>query len=297
MRRLVATDASLLLAASPSLLADDRFLRDVVHDNPLLLRTQRRDGDGRVISRRVPFDIDALLEKYPELATERRALEEDLAALDIEYPDRFAGGAMLQAVVRNRRALARDERLSGRPLVVVFYPKSDWNGALYFPRLDGLVEAHDPVYFEAEVDHELPESLASAARAKPIDLLILGGHGNATSLSLGDGDPRDTSNGGYEERSLDLSDRAEIPPSATAAHLAAESQVLAISCSNASGRGRVPNMAQWYAELFPRSTIFTSVFPTNLQLRLSEDGRFRGPSWDLGPVTGHVTSGGRRRED
>ena len=104
---------------------------------------------------------------------------------NIEFIKRFGSFETLYSVLILRCRL----RDFSRPFAVVIQPKSDWNEAFEQPRL--LVEelkhlGYQIFYYEAATEEEVQRNLAEATQngTDKADLIVLSGHGMATSLKL-----------------------------------------------------------------------------------------------------------------
>lgn len=219
--------------------------------------------------------------------------------LGLEHIERFAPD-LREMLMSNRE----NDRPDKRPLAVLVYPKSDYNGAfgVHSRHVRDMVNAgYRVILHEASTAGEAVEALKSATRRQSASLVVLSGHGTQSSIRFGHdslesrhrdiflsaGDPR-----GEAARSKALStlDTAHLTTSQVkllreavpSGILRNDGHLVLISCSVGSGRewkkpadmtrpgADVPNnITNLMAELFPHpdktKRIWSSTVDTNLK--------------------------------
>ena len=285
MRELVNHDRVALSLASWGVLSNETFQADVVSDNPLLFRTLSRTRDSHLLRFATPLDLPRLAQQHPELQAEAQAFDRQLMAFDIDYTARVGTGAMLRNVVANRLALESGRSPGTRPRALVVFSSADHNGALHSPRIEKLAKAYDVVYYDVATEDDLIAALQASAEHRRADLFLLAGHGNGLAMRLGDTTAEDFAD---EERFvLDLTDREQLLAAGIAKAVAPGGRMMAISCSNARGRGARNNLANMYSNILPEARVYAAVFPTNASIQLTNDGLFLQPRYVGGARTGY----------
>ena len=129
--------------------------------------------------------IKAHLAASPTLSEEHKLLQvyRRAESVGIMFPNRFV------ADVRDRllSELERPTR-DGRPLALLLYPKTDWNGAFSEDSdmaRDLLEKGYRVVYQEAGYVAQLKMLLVENTRDQKADIVVIGGHGTEQSLDLG----------------------------------------------------------------------------------------------------------------
>lgn len=177
--------------------------------------------------------------------------------LGIDFPERF-NFSTLQELVRNREANKPDNR----PLAVILYPKSDWNGASAFnDYVDALIgEGYRVMYYEAESDAQVIQFLNSATGEQQAELIVFGGHGEQGNISFGNGDS--------EEAQLDLKDENQLITSGVSHALKDNGQIIIKGCSTGEGREQGNNMVNLLRRVFPQASpkgIWGPTVPTSIR--------------------------------
>jgi len=172
----------------------------------------------------------------------------DLAALNIDFIDRFTNvtPAEVDEIVASRVVLQQEGSFSdSSPVALVVLPKSDRLNTFVHNNISQLIRhGYRVVYFEAESDLEVYETIELTGQRQPISLLYLGGHGTATTTRLsGYPDEHD------ESLLLDPSDEAEMYY--LNSYLAENSQVLLYSCHACYGE-----LQAMFERVFPDSNFF-----------------------------------------
>lgn len=186
------------------------------------------------------------------------------AALGIDFPLRYSKTA-LEEICSNLSNQVAD----GRPLAVMIYPKSDYNGAFTYSDTRNFVDdliAHGyrVIVKEAASDEEAILGLraatvdASNPKAKEqAQLIVWVGHGTENSIHLGN-------LGNDDSYKLDNSDADLMVRLNAAECLRVGGQMLNISCSNGHGRESNSNMGSFMRAQFPQAMekgIITSEVP------------------------------------
>ena len=105
---------------------------------------------------------------YPVSKEKLIDLLEKCKKLNIEFIGRFPYDT-LKGFVENRLTSQKDNR----PLVVVIYPKKDWNGAFYGQSIvDFVNHGYRVMYYEVNTDKEMIQSLKDVTQDQQAALLI-----------------------------------------------------------------------------------------------------------------------------
>lgn len=231
-------------------------------------------------------------------------------------PSRFAMDDLEQLVMNRLNAKYADYH-DPRPLAVVIYPKSDWNGAFSWftgfykmirshscyrkiggklvssmksesssgryvdNTLPGLMKFYRVLYYEAKNERELVAYFKQATQRRKASLVIFGGHGNQNVLALGAADPA-LSPVKSEKFYLDISDRQDLK--GLSKRLVKGAHIVLHSCSNAAGGPGAHNMVNMMVDVFPGDFIHAVDSITSVSLRLDKKGRFMG----LNPTVGNM---------
>lgn len=163
--------------------------------------------------------------------------------------------SLISEILRNR--IMPTNSADGRPIAIVIYPKSDWNGAFAnlttAGRLVGL--GYKVLYYEAakEDDVEKYLSMATDGGKDKASVVVLGGHGTSTTLALDAGPD--------ESVYLDTSDfRPEESDINVGKYIIADGDVILKSCSNGEGgKGYLGNLANMIANVLPHGVRIHSV--------------------------------------
>lgn len=133
---------------------------------------------------------------------------------------------------------------TSKPNAVLIFPYSDWNHSFESPKTRELVQEIRKVYDlwvrVAEQEGTVYQALAEISN---IELLMLSGHGTATSLSLGENDLINFVSERDETYQIDLADEeieeylAQLHPSAT---------IFLNSCYNGLGGEDLENLANFF---------------------------------------------------
>lgn len=169
--------------------------------------------------------------------------------LNIEFPNRV-GLERIDEICHNRL----NQRSDGRPLAISVCCKGDYNGAFYIGdnMYDEMIEAgYRVLYFEANSDMEIIEALMTGTllgtrAAQQAKLIIIGGHGNRTSLHLEGASSQLPDGRGY----IDPNDEELFNQVNLARTLAPGGQIVLDSCSNGAGRAELENMANFMRRVF-----------------------------------------------
>lgn len=165
-----------------------------------------------------------------------------------------------------------------KPVALLIFPRADSNGAF----ADAEIAAYEAqgfavVYREASTEAEAV-AVAREVRAQrmaPLDLLVIGGHGQPGALQLGASD--------VDAERLDYFDRETLKR--LAGTLAVDGQVLLLSCSTGAGGQGAVNLATAFARARPGISVFAPQSPSNSTTQVWRKNR-RGV-----PVLQRVASG------
>ncbi len=124
-----------------------------------------------------------------------------------------------------------EQARSERPLLVVAFNKNDHNGAFYREGLllDPLLRAYRPLVFETDGEDGAYSRIREiAGRYGPISTMVIGGHGEASGIQLGDAS---------EKGRIDLSDFDEL--ASLRGYFAPRPLIILVSCSTGEGAGSI----------------------------------------------------------
>ncbi|MFC1571252.1 hypothetical protein ACFL31_01705 [Candidatus Margulisiibacteriota bacterium] len=192
-----------------------------------------------------------------------------LWALGITWIDRFSPQARAE-IIENRQQNAPDDR----PLAVIIYPTSDWNGAFTSDAavIDDLIaRGFRVMYYEVSTDQQMYAALQEATAEQQASLLIIGGHGSQTTTSFGAGDPaREEID--QELFALDPSDETEMIEQELSRTLINGGHVILVSCSTGQGRKIVDNNANFLSRIFPQAAgVWAPTEPTSFDQIIFDD--------------------------
>lgn len=198
---------------------------------------------------------------------------------NIEFLDRFRSLKVLHDILVSRQDR---KTAASKPLAVIEYPKSDWNGAFEkYPLMDRLTElGYQVFYYEAATEDDVRRDLSQATGEgkRKADLIVLGGHGSATTLALRGKDL----GGSMEEMNdeinyLDSGDfEKPTPDIPLSSFIKPNGDLILNSCSNGGGRETNPNnLANTIARHLPQGVrIHASDRPMNIaDVSHGTDGR------------------------
>ncbi|GBR72370.1 hypothetical protein HP1_083 [Candidatus Termititenax spirochaetophilus] len=170
----------------------------------------------------------------------------------IKYPERFNSRNELVNII-NWRYYGLDK---DKPVALMLYPKSDWNGAFENNQITELIAAGYQIgYYELGRDTEIRNAFAQVGGQRKIDLVVLAGHGTQTDLQL------TQSRYWRDEDYIDFSDAREF--AGLDKYLAKDATIVLHSCSTGSGGQYVQNLANFMSGRFPGRTVFAPDRPTN----------------------------------
>jgi|GEM_PF-5299148 HEAT repeat protein len=184
--------------------------------------------------------VEEYIKRSPQLRAELTALLARCHAAGIDFPLRFER-KILEALVANLEQSRPDER----PLAVVVYPKTDWNGAFYESPVAKELVSHGyrVMYYEASSDEETVQCLRRATAAQQAAVIVLGGHGTKTSLTLSDASG--------EAAEIDISDEVQLRRASGA--LEDGGQIILESCSTGAEKEYGNNLANLLRRVFPQA--------------------------------------------
>jgi hypothetical protein len=228
---------------SSSKLTDD-FLIKLLERNWKILR------EPLIEDRIKNSGIDSPLRKFYEETLAPVIAE--LKALNIDHFDRFQNSTIAKEIIENRtRCKLNDER----PLALVLYPKSDGRRAFRNNQIEELIRrCYRVVYYEINQENEAYQAMTEMGREQ-IDLLILGGHGDQTSLAWGADDPSLGAPKTTEEFYLDISDGPDFKRRALNEFLKPNATVILDSCDSGKGTNGATNVANMLGHELPLCTI------------------------------------------
>ncbi|MFA5840157.1 MAG: DUF4116 domain-containing protein [Candidatus Margulisiibacteriota bacterium] len=215
-----------------------------------------------------PFMLELLTEMKWKLPTTNgkylildRKIYLGLRSLNIEFPQRLGSMRSLLEIVHNRQNLAENDP---RPMIVLLYPKADYNGAFAATQMEELVQkGYRVIYFEGGTDEEDYANLIAATRnvGKKTMYIEWSGHGTAEKIAKGAADPAQ----GIPENEdlyIDLTDEKEMKDLKLEETIDPAGMIIVTACSAGAGRETSPNMANMFAKIF-KVPIKAPVLPTN----------------------------------
>ena len=153
-----------------------------------------------------------------------------------------------------------------RPLAIVTFPTSDYNGAFgqwknvgMISPVESLMTTHKVVYYEVESESEFIEALSEGTQRgnNPSSILLIGGHGNQGSLQLGSDESR-------EDHFIDLNDLDLRLKTSYAVERGG--QVVLFSCSTGRGnveRATIDNVADFLHSAWPQASLSAPMLDTS----------------------------------
>lgn len=197
--------------------------------------------------------------------------------LGVQSPFRFSPSGLTE-LMENRVNNKRDDR----PLAIVVYPREDHNGVFSdtASEVDKLIKGgYRVMFYEVANDTEARDALKNASHLgesgeQKASLLVIGGHGDRTTISFGAGDP---AAGVIEDttKTFDLKDLELLQ--GVSGSLEEGGSIVLISCSNGEGKAGVDNVANLMRKAFPQAgpqRIFSAAEPTRpVELILNSSGR------------------------
>lgn len=186
--------------------------------------------------------------------------------LGIENPFRFNATNLIE-IVQERQNPQVD-----KPLLVLTAAKSDHNGAFY--NLDNIAkrfiqQGYRIQYHECSIDTDIVKSLELATRSGgKARAVCISGHGNQTSISLSNPDPRFHEINDLD-RSIDLLDKNKL--AAAANYIEDQAAIIVNSCSTGQGgklnSGYINNIADLLRAIVPQAAegfILAPIGPANI---------------------------------
>jgi len=204
------------------------------------------------------------------------------------------GADLLQECLRNLNPDPSDTR----PLALAVLTEYDWNGGFekFIPRILPLTEGYRLVIVEAADENEAFEAInqigslhgveADGTATKGLQLLILAGHGNQHTLSLGYSllQDRATRNRDLLMRDplyLDVNDADQFEESGR--FLGRDSNIVMVSCATGSGGAGEANLSTVIHTAIPHATVFAPKQATSTkEFLLDEDGHLIGVRYACG---------------
>ncbi|MCB0354028.1 MAG: DUF4116 domain-containing protein [Bdellovibrionales bacterium] len=253
----------------PELLADSDFLSELLLRNACSYPTIRDHVEAPALERLVPIAMKSY-DAYQELG--------------IDFGVRFDRS---KEIIRNRysvsdetrkeklREIFGEEYFAGvesdpRPICIVLYPDSDFNGAFGIrDNIDRLTRFYKVIYYDVAHEDQLAEALAEASRGQPAELLVLGGHGTPTSLLMGQA--------GGDFGVLNVNDESSFGLISLA--VAEGGTIVLGSCSTAGIVSEGKNLAESIHQYASHTLLFAPLDPTNFEFVLSREGEFIDPGY------------------
>ena len=229
--------------------------------------------------------------------------EEDISSRDAffgrvdsftKFPERFHSFGNLSEVTYRQVPDTADPR----PVALLLYPGTDWNGAFAsFPLSDTFVDSDkfQVIYKEVSRQEELEQTISSVGDMRQIHTLVIAGHGMNDRLQLGDIENVDTTDGVSPEELVEVDSRyifehefwtyeSTVDDSTQTVpmgdfsttlnqNVAPGGQVLLYSCSNGSGGEQSPNMTNAFASVLPQEVqLYSTLIPSNISdLEINDD--------------------------
>jgi len=189
--------------------------------------------------------------KEIEIEGKLRAVRATLKGLDIVHLNRIKSAKVLNEIIRNRIIIRKNDnrkniqKIDRRPLLLVFYPKVDHNGAFKIstPLLDKIIKRFQLVYFEVNSVQQMIQYFKKTTRYKKASVVIVAGHGTQTTLQFGIGSE------------LKVSDRKELQKAELHKGLEKHPVIILDSCDNGKGGRKATNLANMMAKVLPQGRI------------------------------------------
>ena len=244
----------------PSSKLTDEFLIELLEKNWKILREP-------LIEERIKNSgIDSSLRKFYEETIV--PVIDELKALNINHFDRFKNSAIANEIIENRtRCKLNDER----PLALILYPKADWSRAFRNNQIEELIRrCYRVVYYEINQENEVYQAMTEMGREQ-IDLLILGGHGDQTSLAWGADDPSLGAPKTTEEFYLDILDGPDMEQRKLNKFLKPNATVILDSCDSGKGANSAANVANMLGHELPHCTILAPAGTTSIDTYIYDE--------------------------
>ncbi len=287
IRAAVRKDVSQIRAASGPLMKDEAFIGKLCRDDPrIALQLQ---GDYAPSS-----CLQHLLDTDAELAAKVDGLKARLKAAGIDNPERFSDYATLEEILKNREN--PNTAADPRAVAVYVFPKEDNNGAFTYDNLTELTKSYRVMYYEATQDTQMAASIRSATAARKASVLVLGGHGAQTIMSLGSevpgwrfGQTISPATAHNEPYFLDLNDGDKLRAARVSDGVLDGAEVILKSCLTGRTRSSQANLANFVATIFPQANVYAMTNEGNNLLTFDSSGKVTGPGFSGGEaVTYHV---------
>jgi len=219
---------------------------------------------------------------------------ESIAARDEEQEDRYQKYIdqrdKLQAIFNEIQPdyLELPES-DNRPLCLITYPDSDYNGAFNNHVLDDYTKQYRLVYYDVRTDNDWLEKIyeSTANIGDRVELFFIGGHGSQHSLSFGSNSVNNYYQRPYqEELSLNLSDlwwteEGEdhlIEDNILSNVVVDGGSVILWSCSNGKNtdleNDKIDNIAEFAHAIWPQSKVYALKVDGSLSFKTDSDGYF-----------------------
>lgn len=178
-------------------------------------------------------------------ATDRKAYDQlraKLADADIQCFFRFHSLKLLRDTLKNRNPDPKDVR----PVALIVAGPSDHNGAFLTlgTTIEQLSKGYRVVYVEANNDVELAQAIDKYGAQKPLDALVIAGHGAPSLTNLSDLDPSNV-----WDASLDIHDTEKLRPLKD--RLAKNATVVLESCETGQDDPNQTSMIEMLHEVWP----------------------------------------------
>ncbi|GEM_PF-3996132 len=205
-----------------------------------------------------------------EFTQDAESFFRELASLT-RFPNRFEGYQTIYTLWKNKKEILSSS--DPRPIALLVYPSKDWNVAFERSKLPDQLVRNGKVralYFEVDTDSEAIATIQRVSEngKKPIQDLVLAGHGTRKVLAFGGEDLRRSQTGALllEEKYLDTEDMQKPEWQQLSHYLQPNATLLLYSCSNGEGGEKAFNLANTLAQILPSSMkIFSSPIPSNIE--------------------------------
>ncbi|MEA3493408.1 MAG: DUF4116 domain-containing protein [Candidatus Margulisiibacteriota bacterium] len=261
----VRSDGDALTFAAEVLKRDKEVVLAAVHDKGQAFKHADDVLKNDPAFVRSAFEINIHAYKFlpnPDLfKAEYEGIIQSLKELDIEFPSRFKELHAIKEIIENR---LNPDKIDGRPLALLVYPKKDGVNVFKMNQIAELIKhGYRVLYFEAREEKDVYGALKENTKKQKANLFVLAGHGVQERTALGAEDPA-AKKGEREELYIDLSDEAEMIDLGLSNSLAGNSVIVLYSCSTGKGREDGLNVAKLMKKVFPRATVFSPTKPTYL---------------------------------
>ncbi len=211
------------------------------------------------------------LDQFPNLDKTKQTYQKELEGLNVTNFDIIP--SRVSEVLRNwSEDACRNDK---RPIALFLQSPEDWNGASAGKPVDQLFRGYRVLYAQVADEQQIKDTVLKAESIlgdKDVDLLVIDGHGDRTTLALGDQDPS-ISRVENSERTLDTRDGNVLQE--TFRHIMKDDgDILLNSCSNGKWGLFSKNLQTIVHEAIPHATIHAYPDPNNGVFVLDDKGLF-----------------------